>query len=452
MQEKQVTAAVSRDSSVESVLRFMGAVDGAGLTGALVGCGNGAAALLMLSTGRVAKLYCIDAWDGQYQASGGTGDRSAKSGFEAVTAASGDSVVVLKSLAALSEHVGGSDSAGRLDFVYLSPAVSERRAADDLDAAVRLQPGVVGGRGYSQDNKSVCGVVNRRFGRPDRMFTDSTWMVYSPGARIPRVKPSSGVGRLAVPGRQPLGRPLGKCADAAFVVCFTGTPERAAAHKADSERVGLSVEQVWQFPTPFDKYFSDSVPHTGQFDERPGWANSWFGHYRAIKLAYERGCKSALIMEDDCRFMLDRAKLDEIAADVPADFDFALLDHFYCRWDADGRRNYETLRRSKVTKYWSAFSYDMYSAACYLISRKAMERLIWLHETVIDPGLKTRMMRVTDYWHNRGNLGDMNLYFCTPNCAVQRNPDASSIRLSDTTGINHNYLNMGLDLSAYAVG
>ena len=245
------------------------------------------------------------------------------------------------------------------------------------------------------------------------------------------------------------GVPLGVCADGAFVVCFTGYPERAEAHMADCRRVGLDVEQVWQFPTPFDKYFSDSVPHTGQFDERPGWANSWFGHYRAMKLAYERGMNSVLIMEDDCRFLLDRSRLDEIVADVPDDFDMALLDHFYCRWDDEGRKNYDQMRASRVTRYWSRFEYDLYSAACYLLSRRAMERLIWLHESLIDADLPLRMMRVTDYWHNRGNMGPLNLYFCTPNCAIQCNSDSQGPRLSDTGGINTYYRNMGIDFDAY---
>ena len=201
-----------------------------------------------------------------------------------------------------------------------------------------------------------------------------------------------------------------------------------------------------------DKYFTDSVPHTGQFDDRPGWANSWFGHYRAMKTAYEFGCNSVLIMEDDCRFMHDKAKVDEIAADLPADFDFALFDHFFCQWDDNGRKEYERLRADKVTKYWSRFEYGFYSAACYLLSRRAMERLIWLHESVIDPATAYRMMRVTDYWHNKGNLGPLNLYFCTPNCAIQRNQDASSVRLSDTSGINGYYRNQGVEFDAYAGG
>ena len=248
------------------------------------------------------------------------------------------------------------------------------------------------------------------------------------------------------------GRPLAECADKAYLLCFTGYKDRAASVLADIHRIGVSPEQIWQFPTPFDKHFSDSVPHIGHFDSHPGWANNWFGHYRAMKTAYELGASSVLIMEDDCRFLQDKAKVDEIASDMPADFDLALFDHFYpSNWGEKGKVAYSEWCSRRVNKYWHPFDSGLFSAACYMLSRRAMARLIWLHESVIDPSTPNRMMSLTDFWHNRGVLGrDMKLYFCTPNCAIQRNPDTGETRLSGTAGINSVYRYIGLDLSAYA--
>lgn len=255
----------------------------------------------------------------------------------------------------------------------------------------------------------------------------------------------------ASPSVKTTGRPLASCADKAYLLCFTGYKDRAEPTMNDIRRMGITAEQVWQFPTPFDKYFSDSVPHIAHFDRHPGWANNWFGHYRAMKTAYELGLSSVLIMEDDCRFLNDRAKADEIAADLPCDFDLALFDHFYpANWGAGGKSVYAGKCSRRATKYWHPFDSGLFSAACYVLSRRAMARLIWLHESIIDPATPNRLMSLTDFWHNKSVLGSMNLYFCTPNCAIQRNPDAGVTRLSGTAGINSTYQHMGLDLSSYA--
>ena len=422
----------------DNIASFRGSVDGGGLVGVLTGVGDGAAVLSFLATGRISHLYCVDSSDRHYQNDTASGESgvAARTRLSEIADSAKRAVDIVHSFSEVPTF-------GHLDFAYLSPTVSTDEFTADLADAVALNPRVVGGAGYSHVAGTCGHAVDLRFGRPDRELPDSTWVVYSP---LSRHAP------IAVPKLRTRGLPLAKCVDGALVVCFTGNPVRAAAHKADSARVGLSVEQVWQFPTPFDKYFSDSVPHTGQFDEHSGWANSWFGHYRAIKLAYERGYRTALIIEDDCRFLLDARKVDEIAADMPEDADFALFDHFYCNWDDKNRANYGRLRDTRVTRYWSRFDYGFYSAACYFLSRKAMDRIIWLHESVIDPKTAHRMMRVTDYWHNRGNLGPINMYFCTPNCAIQRNPDNSSVRLSDTSGINRYYVNMGIRFDAYAGG
>lgn len=267
-----------------------------------------------------------------------------------------------------------------------------------------------------------------------------------------RVLSSAGPDTTADTKVKTTGKPLAQCTDMAYLLCFTGYKDRAAPVMEDIRRIGIAPEQIWQFPTPFDKYFSDSVPHIGHFDRHPGWANNWFGHYRAMKTAYELGAASVLIMEDDCRFMLDRAKVDEIAADLPVDFDLALFDHFYpSHWGENGKSTYAEWCSRRVTKYWHPFNGGLFSAACYMLSRRAMARLIWLHESVIDPATPHRMMSLTDFWHNRGVLGhEMHLYFCTPNCAIQRNPNAGTTRLSGTAGINSVYRYMGLDLSSYA--
>lgn len=57
-----------------------------------------------------------------------------------------------------------------------------------------------------------------------------------------------------------------------FAVCFTGYKDRHARLLVELERVGLrsKTQIVWQFPSPYYKWFSKRVPHDPFLDAFPG--------------------------------------------------------------------------------------------------------------------------------------------------------------------------------------
>ena len=57
-------------------------------------------------------------------------------------------------------------------------------------------------------------------------------------------------------------------------------------------------------------------------------ASCALGHYNAIKIAYESGCKRVLIIEDDICFLKNLNTIKETLDNIPTDADVVLFDKF----------------------------------------------------------------------------------------------------------------------------
>ena len=236
--------------------------------------------------------------------------------------------------------------------------------------------------------------------------------------------------------------------DRKVVLYFTGNRDtRVPGMEREIARVGMDgVHRQWQFPTPLDRVILRHVPHARHI-ESGGYMNCTMGHYRAIATAYHLGCRSVLVMEDDARFLKDVSKIERSVSSLPEDYDLAMLDYFYSSWKDVGGKVADTLReKRRKNEYWAEFD-RFHSGACYALSRRGMEKILWLYEAAA----KDRtigMLRICDGFLDRRYLGsDAKMYFAINNVAIQRAFDSGN---SKGSGISDPYSRTGIDVSNYS--
>lgn len=226
----------------------------------------------------------------------------------------------------------------------------------------------------------------------------------------------------------------------ANLICFTGTPQRAKQAEEELRKVGCDhVNLVWNFPNPFDRVLLNAMPHTRLFDGNIGFFNCSVSHYRAIKTAYELDEDSVFICEDDVRFRNDIRNINAVIQSAP-DFDVLLLD-------AIPPSKHTNMGIEKICDGWSKFS-SMRSGACYVLSRKGMERIIWLYESAINPSIPKRKARICDQWFEQKRLPGLSLVMATPNIAVQQT--TPGVHNSGNSWRIDGYRLLGIDLSQYS--
>lgn len=226
------------------------------------------------------------------------------------------------------------------------------------------------------------------------------------------------------------------------LIGFTGNVERTKKAWDELKRVGFkNIDLWWAFPNPFDKVLLKSMPHTKMFDQNIGFFNCSRMHYRIIKTAYELGRERVMICEDDVRFRKDIDFTDEkqVKTILEYDADVILLDGIPPKKGlltplkdrGDGFSDFESMR----------------SCACYILSRKAMERILWLYESAINPSVVGRLARICDQWFERKLLKGLRLVVATPNVAVQQTTtgEHNSGNAWRLTG----YKTLGIDLNDY---
>lgn len=224
-----------------------------------------------------------------------------------------------------------------------------------------------------------------------------------------------------------------------YAVCYTGNTRRHAALMGELARVGIGdVQVMWGFPSPYRSFLLSNIPHVPLFDAKPGTWGATLAQYEAVKVAYERGQDRVLIVEDDARFIIDTASLGRRLQEAPPDWDILMLDHFSESYAASGPCN-----------GWAAVSVAN-SSACYVLRRKAMERLITMYESAVSGRYASPVMRASDTFLNQAYLGrDIKIYCAVPNLAVQQScGDASNCGNFAAA----QYRRAGLDLTKYSVG
>lgn len=230
------------------------------------------------------------------------------------------------------------------------------------------------------------------------------------------------------------------------ILYFTGYKDsRVPSMEEELARVGMdNVDRQWQFPTPFDDVFFRCMKHIP--DLTKSMLNLSLAHYRAVATAYHLGFDTALIMEDDIRFLKDKERLGEIIDSLPEDYDIAMMDAIP-RFDKNDFDRYLYWKNEcRLNENWAHFD-RMYSTACYAVSRKGMERLMFCVEA-IEKRPMIFMMRNPDHFMDRHIIGkDAKMYFSINNACIQsENKDC----LTNTGFAKESYEKMGVDPGMYA--
>lgn len=222
--------------------------------------------------------------------------------------------------------------------------------------------------------------------------------------------------------------------DRAFVLHYTGYPERLGPIRAEIERIGLPVpvDVVYTFRNPFDKVFMSAVQHVRKIDEQPSFFNLTMGHYSILKTALALGSGRIFVMEDDCRFLKDAAAVRSGLDAAPGDFDALVLDAFV--WKDSGAPENGWARCT----FWR-------SAAAVVLSAKAMERIVSCIEASISNGCASPLRGIDTYFDSELIGGDLKVYRAVPNLAIQC--ATSGDNLSD---VSSKYAALGIDARNYA--
>ena len=217
-------------------------------------------------------------------------------------------------------------------------------------------------------------------------------------------------------------------------VCFTGNWERHSLLVKELSRIGINnCEITWSMPSPYRNFLFKRIPHIKDMDKHPGYFGATASQYLMIKKAYELGARTALLMEDDCRFLKALDSLKERMQNLPSDWDILMLDSFH-----------EKPLEVRVNQGWTRCS-SSYSTACYIVNRKAMRRLIKLYES---PLIQKKPLRNSDHWTDEQYLGsEIKIYCATPNIAIQCYCAGTTNGGSDY--MQKRYLAEGIDMGRY---
>ena len=229
------------------------------------------------------------------------------------------------------------------------------------------------------------------------------------------------------------------------LLTFTGYKDRVQPAIDQLERVGMqSVDIQWQFPNPFEEVLVRHLKHKRGIGV-PGYMNCTMGHYSAVKRAYHLGIEHVLVMEDDIIFMNDTDFIESAVRALPEDFDVAMLDWFASSPGHPPDSVRKCIQERSKNEFWAEFD-AVRSCGCYALSRRGMERYIWLNEAAVtEPSIGK--MRVCDQFFERRFMGnDMHMYLAKINLAIQRD---TKVHNSDFSLIAEAYKSMGIDVSNY---
>ena len=226
------------------------------------------------------------------------------------------------------------------------------------------------------------------------------------------------------------------------LLTFTGYKDCVPGVMSELDRIGMKdVNVQWQFPNPFESVLLRDLRHEKCLSA--GYMNASMGHYSAIKTAYHLGMDSCIVIEDDICFLKDLDKIASVVKSLPEDFDIALFDMFLLGLGESEHADYLNAKKNrKINDEWAEYD-NLRSQGCYAMSRKAMERYIWLNEVAVTDH-RIGKLRIGDHFLARKYMGkDMKLYFSVDHIAIQRSVGSSNTNATDP------YEGMDVDINLY---
>ena len=144
-----------------------------------IGSFAGESAQLMLSTGKVEQIYCVDPWQNGYDSQDPASRNCSK--FQQAFDARFNSDPRVHKIKGFSQDVIGTFQDNFFDLIYVDGNHQQQAVQRDLKLAIPKlkQDGVLAGHDYSAAPQRLVGVikaVNRVLGRgPEHVFQDTSW-------------------------------------------------------------------------------------------------------------------------------------------------------------------------------------------------------------------------------------------------------------------------------------
>lgn len=142
-----------------------------------IGCYAGESTKLFMESGKIIVMYCIDIWEDELNIFKNINNNH---NFELVEKTFDNNVkdynvVKLKMTSKMS-----SQFLPKLDVVYIDANHEYEYVKKDIEVSLyKLKSnGIICGHDYNEESPGVIRAVNEFFGKPDKIFSDSSWAVY----------------------------------------------------------------------------------------------------------------------------------------------------------------------------------------------------------------------------------------------------------------------------------
>lgn len=141
-----------------------------------VGCYAGESTKMFLESGKITLLYAIDIWEDEMDNFKKIRSNHDFSIVEKTFDESMKGFNVKKIKMCFSESL---ESLPTLDFIYIDANHDYEFVKDDITNALKKikKGGLISGHDYNKESLGVIKAVNEIFGKPDIIFSDSSWLV-----------------------------------------------------------------------------------------------------------------------------------------------------------------------------------------------------------------------------------------------------------------------------------
>ena len=141
-----------------------------------VGCYTGESTKMFLESGKITLLYAIDIWEDELDIYKNIQSNHDFSIVEKTFDESMKEFNVKKLKMYFSEAL---ESLPTLDFIYIDANHDYEFVKDDITNALKKikKDGLIAGHDYNNETPGVIKAVNEIFGKPDVIFSDSSWLV-----------------------------------------------------------------------------------------------------------------------------------------------------------------------------------------------------------------------------------------------------------------------------------
>jgi predicted O-methyltransferase YrrM len=163
------------DSNTQGLLDLINYIPD-NLTMAEVGCYTGESTKLFLESNKIAKLYAIDIWNDEIGNFAKMDPNHDFSTVERIFDENMSKFNIEKLKMNLQEAL---EFLPPLDFIYIDANHDYEFVKDDITNALKKikKGGLITGHDYNNESPGVIKAVNEFFGKPDIIFSDSSWLV-----------------------------------------------------------------------------------------------------------------------------------------------------------------------------------------------------------------------------------------------------------------------------------